>query len=101
MTTHVLELALFTVKPEYVAQMPQLRNGLREALKGFPGLIEYRGYSPMNEQRTFVDLARWENLECAAAVAKAFNDGDPRFGQYSAAIEHLTFMEHFVPERSD
>ncbi|MEE1923913.1 antibiotic biosynthesis monooxygenase [Pseudomonas sp. 148P] len=97
----VLELALFTVKPEYVAQMPQLRDGLREALKAFPGLIEYRGYSPLNDQRTFVDLALWENLESAAAVARAFSEGDPRFGPYAAAIEHLTFMEHFAPERSD
>ena len=103
MTMHdtVLELAIFTVKPEHVARMPQLRDGLREALKGFPGLIEYRGYSPMNDGRTFVDLARWENLECAAAVARAFNDGDPRFGPYSAAIAQLTFMEHFAPEGAD
>lgn len=96
----VLELAIFTVKPEYLAQMPQLRDGLREALKAFPGLIEYQGYCPMDDQRTFVDLARWESLACAEAVAAAFNAGDPRFGPYSAAIEQLTFMQHFVPEGS-
>jgi quinol monooxygenase YgiN len=96
--SHVLELALFTVKPEHVAQMPRLRDGLRETLKAFPGLIEYCGYSPMNNERTFVDLAKWQSYECAAAVAKAFNEGDPRFAEYMDAIESLTFMNHFLPE---
>lgn len=39
---HVLELAIFKVKQECVAQVPVLRAGLRETLKTFPGLIEYR-----------------------------------------------------------
>lgn len=95
---HVLELAIFTVKPEYVAQMPELRDGLREALKSFPGLIAYRGYCPMNDQRTFVDIADWQTYEHAADVARAFNEGDPRFSAYMAAIESLSFMNHFVPE---
>lgn len=94
---HVLELAIFTVKPEYVAQMPRLRDELREALKDFPGLIQYSGYSPMNDQRTFVDLAKWQDMKCAEAVASAFTNGDKRFAGYMAAIEHLTFMSHFVP----
>lgn len=95
---YVLELAIFTVKPEHCARMLQLRDGLRETLKAFPGLVEYRGYSPMNNQRTFVDLAKWQSHEHAAAVAKAFSDGDTRFAEYSAAIESLVFMDHFVPE---
>ncbi len=100
MTTphHVLELALFTVKPEHFERMPQLRDGLREALKSFPGLIEYHAYCPMNEQRTFADLAKWQSHEHAAAVAKAFNEGDPRFADYMQAIESVQFMSHFLPE---
>ncbi|OLS64410.1 hypothetical protein [Pseudomonas putida] len=96
--SHVLELAIFTVKPEHIAQMPQLRDGLRETLKAFPGLIEYSGYSPMNNERTFADLAKWQSYEHAAAVAKAFNEGDPCFAGYRDAIESLTLMNHFLPE---
>ena len=96
--SYVLELAIFTVKPEHVAQMPRLRDGLRETLTAFPGLIEYCGYSPMNDERTFVDLAKWQTHEHAAAVARAFNEGDLRFAQYSASIESLVFMSHFLPE---
>lgn len=93
----VLELALFTVKPEYLSRMPRLRDGLRETLKDFPGLIEYRAYCPLSE-RTYADLATWQSHEHAAAVARAFNEGDARFAEYSAAIESLVFMGHFLPE---
>ncbi|WP_110970011.1 hypothetical protein [Pseudomonas huaxiensis] len=96
--THVLELAIFTVKPQFVGQMPDLRDSLREALKSFPGLIAYRGYCPMDQGRMFVDIAEWENHECAVAVASAFNNGDRRFAGYMNAIESLSFMSHFVPE---
>lgn len=96
--SHVLELAIFTVKPDYLGQMPELRCGLREALKSFPGLIAYRGYCPMNDERVFVDIAEWQDHASAQAVALAFNSGDARFAGYSAAIEKVSFMEHFLPE---
>ena len=45
---HVLEVAIFKVKPECVEDMVRLRAGLREALKGFSGLIEFCGYCPID-----------------------------------------------------
>lgn len=99
-SSHVLELAIFKVKQECVAQMPGLRAGLRETIRTFPGLIEYRAYCPMGDDRVFVDLAMWDSLENAQKAAKAFNDGDPRFSGYMYAIENLTFMTHLVPEMS-
>ena len=94
----VLELAVFTVKAGFESDMPQLRNGLREALKDFDGLIEYRGYSPIGTGRVFVDLAHWDSLEHAQAVAQAFAQGDPRFTPYAKAIESIAFMEHVQSE---
>ena len=88
------------VKQECVAQIPALRVGLRETLKTFPGLIEYRAYCPMSDDRVFADLAMWDSLENAQKVAKAFNEGDPRFSEYMHAIENLTFMSHLAPEMS-
>ncbi|MBC2659902.1 hypothetical protein H7A76_31120 [Pseudomonas sp. MSSRFD41] len=96
---HVLELAIFKVRETCIAQVPALRSGLCETLKAFPGLIEYHGYCPMGDDRTFVDLALWDSLENAQRVAKAFNEGDPRFSEYMHAIEDLTFMSHFVPQK--
>ncbi|MCP6695895.1 antibiotic biosynthesis monooxygenase [Pseudomonas donghuensis] len=96
--SHVLELAIFKVREDSVAQVPVLRAGLRETLKNFPGLIEYRAYCPMGDDRTFADLAMWDSLENAQKVAKAFSDGDPRFSDYMDAIESLTFMSHLTPE---
>ena len=97
-SSHVLELAIFKVKQEYVAQLPVLRAGLRETLKAFPGLLEYRAYCPMNDDRIFADLAMWDSIENAQKVAKAFSDGDSRFSEYMYAIEDLTFMSHLAPE---
>lgn len=97
-STPVLELAIFTVKPEYVERMPELRAGLRQALKSFPGLIAYRGFCPLDEGRTFVDLAEWQTHDHAAEVARAFSEGDACFADYAAAIENLSFMSHFLPE---
>lgn len=99
-SSHVLELAIFKIKQDCVTQVPMLRAGLRETLKTFPGLIEYRAYCPMSDDRVFADLAMWDSLENAQKVAKAFNDGDQRFSEYMYAIENLTFMSHLAPEMS-
>ncbi len=94
---YVLEVAIFTVKEEFVAKMPAIRNGLREALKGFPGLLELETFSPINNNRIFADVAKWDTLENAMAAAKAFESGDERFQPYMETIEELKFMGHFKP----
>lgn len=96
--SHVLEVAIFTVKTGYQGNMPALRTGLREALKGFAGLLEFYAYSPVHEGNTFADIAKWDSLESATAAAAAFAAGDPRFAPYMQAIDSLVFMGHFSPE---
>lgn len=96
-TSSVLELAVFTVKPEAQAQMPRLREQLRAAIAQFPGLIDYQPFSPIGEDDRFVDIARWQDLASAQAAAQAFAGGDARFAPYLAAIEELHLMRHFVP----
>lgn len=93
--TEVLEVALFEVKPGYEAGMPALREGLRQALRDFPGLLELQTYSPLANDRVFADIARWDSLENAQAAATAFAAGDPRFAPYMEAIHSLRFMGHF------
>ncbi|MDP3848661.1 MAG: hypothetical protein Q8R10_19765 [Pseudomonas sp.] len=96
--SHVLEIAIFTVKEGYQGDMPALRAGLREALKGFPGLLEFCAYSPVQNEQTFADIAKWDSLENATAAANAFAAGDPRFAPYMQAIDGLVFMGHFSPQ---
>lgn len=96
---HVLEVAIFTVKEEFVSDMPHLRDGLREALKSFSGLIEFIGYQPLGSN-LFADIARWQDYESAIAAAKAFESGDPRFLPYMNAIAKLEFMGHFASTQS-
>lgn len=95
--THVLEVAIFKVKPTYAEKMRHLRDGLREALLSFDGLIEFLGYNPIDDC-TYADIVKWENIEYAKAVANAFERGDARFLPYIEAIQEITFMGHFVPE---
>jgi heme-degrading monooxygenase HmoA len=94
---YVLEVAVFTVKEEFITKMPAIRDGLREALKDFPGLIELETYSPIDDNRTFADIAKWDTLKNAVAAAKAFESGDKRFLPYMETIEELKFMGHFKP----
>lgn len=94
---YVLELAVFTVKKEFIKKMPEIRAGLRAALKDFAGLLELETYSPIGDGRVFVDIAKWDTLENAVAAAKAFENGDARFLPYAKTIEKLEFMGHFRP----
>ncbi len=94
---YVLEVAIFTVKEEFVSEMPGIRDGLRLALKDFPGLVNLETFSPTGNDRVFADIAKWDTMEHALAAAKAFESGDERFQPYMAAIEKLEFMGHFKP----
>lgn len=95
--TYVLELAVFTVKPDARQRMPALRQQLRAALADFPGLLDYRAYAPLDGDEQFVDLAHWLDLASAQAAADAFASGDARFAPYAAAIAELQVMRHLVP----
>jgi len=92
---YVLEVAVFTVKKDFVQSMPEIRSGLRQALIGFSGLIELETYSPIDNNRVFADIAKWDTLENAKLAADAFESGDARFLPYMEAIEDLQFMGHF------
>ncbi len=96
-TTHVLEVAIFKVKPDHVNQIATLRAGMRATLKDFPGLIEFNGYCPAGAG-VFADIVKWSSHEHANAAAKAIESGDARFLPYMSAIEEVTFMGHFVPD---
>lgn len=97
---HVLELAIFTVKADFHGNIAALRAGLRDALKHFDGLLEFHAYDPVQEERVFADIAKWDSLANAQAAANAFAAGDPRFAPYMEAIESLVFMGHFSPAAS-
>lgn len=93
----VLELAVFTVKPDARADMPMLREQLRATIAQFPGLINYQPFSPMDGDDRFVDIAHWQDMASAQAVAQAFASGDARFAPYMDAIDELQLMQHFLP----
>ena len=92
----IYEIAIFTVKPEFVNQMKEIRQGLRNVLHEFKGLISITTLQPINSNRVYADIAQWQTLEDAQVVAKAFEDGDERFLPYMNTLENLKFMGHFM-----
>ncbi|WP_223671131.1 hypothetical protein [Kangiella shandongensis] len=94
---HVLEVAVFKVKDEFVKDINELRNQLKKGLENYPGLQEFCGYLPVSDNM-FADIVKWDNLEAAKAAAKAFEQGAPEFLPYMNAIESVEFMGHFDSE---
>ncbi len=94
---YVVDVAVFTVKEEFVSQLPALRADLRKSLNEFNGFLSLENLSPIGESRTFVDLAKWDTLENVKAVAQAFENGDERFLPLMEAVEELNFMGYFQP----
>lgn len=94
---HVLEVAIFKVKPAHAGHITALRAGVREALQSFPGLIEFAGYQA-SDAGMYADIVKWETQAHAMAAAQAFESGDPRFQPYMQAIEQVAFMGHFAPD---
>ena len=94
--SYILEIAIFTVKSEFINQMPVIREGMRKALKVFNGLQSLQTFSPINGNRIFADIAQWDCLESAQIAAKAFEAGDERFLPYIQVIEKVDFMGHFI-----
>lgn len=94
---YVIDVAVYTVKEEFISQLPTIRADLRQALKGFSGFLGLESLSPIGDSRTFVDLAKWDTMESVKVVAQAFESGDERFLPLMEAVEELNFMGYFQP----
>jgi heme-degrading monooxygenase HmoA len=94
---YVLDVAVYDVKEEFVAQLPAVREGLKQTLKSFSGFLSLETLTPIGESRTFVDLAKWDSMESVKAVADAFQNGDERFLPLMEAVDELKFMGYFQP----
>lgn len=99
MVSYVLEIVIFKVKPEFKEEISSIRSGLREVLEEFPGLLEFRAFTPLSD-KCYADVVKWENHECALAAGKAIASGDQRFVPYMQAIDTITFMGHFCPDET-
>jgi len=94
---YVLDLAVYTVKEEFISQLPTIRENLGQTLKEFSGFLSLESLSPIGDSRTVVDLAKWDTMESVEIVAQAFQSGDERFLPLMEAVEELNFMGYFKP----
>lgn len=93
--SHILEVAIFTVKKEFLKDIKMIREQVYETIQQFPGLISIEAYYPVNDSETYVDIVKWDSLENAMAAAKLFESGDERVMPMMQAIEEVKFMGHF------
>ena len=98
MQTPTIEIAIFTVKPGQEPHIPEIRQGIINALKTFPGFLDYTGCQPAEGNRHYVDIVKWDSLENAHNAAKTFEAGDPRFVPYMEVMEEHTFMGHVTTQ---
>lgn len=98
MRNPTIEIAVFTVKPGQENHIREIRQGVIEALKTFPGFLDYTGCQPADGNRHYADIVKWDSLENAHAAAKTLEAGDPRFVPYMEAIEEVAFMGHVTPQ---
>ena len=100
-TKYVLEVAIFQVKPEFQSMMPELRQGLREALKDF---LDCWNTPPSNRcpcwNRISLPISPSGRIMPRRPPPPTFEKGDPRFLPYMQTIESIDFMGHFAPELS-
>ena len=94
---HILEVVIFTVKPEATANIVNIRKELHEYVKGYKGFIDMKQYYPVGDSQTFADIVTWDTLENALNAAKAFEAGDEKLQPIMQALEDVKFMGHFKP----
>lgn len=92
---YILELAVFTVKPEFVEKLPEIRRNFASLLKGFDGLQDIQSFNPVSENNTFADVMKWDSLENASVAMSMFKNKDERVLPYMQAIEEMKFMGYF------
>ena len=92
----IYEIAIFTIKPEFINQMNDIRQGLRKVLHEFKGLISITTLQPINSNRVYADIAQWQTLKDAQVVAKAFEDGDERFLPYMKTLGACSRIENLL-----
>ena len=73
---HLVEIATFTIKEDYLDKMDDIRGEMSASLQGFPGLLEIIPLTPADDSNRFTDIARRETLETALSAASAFKNGD-------------------------
>lgn len=96
----IIEVAIFTVKKQYINQVAEIRKDIKKVLLKFKGFISIEMLLPINSKRVFADIAKWQSLEDAQAAAKAFEAGDERFLPYIQCIEGVEFIGHFIQKKA-
>ncbi len=94
MSHPVVEVVVYTVRPEhaerYVAELPQLHALLR-TLPGFLGIATHRSSS---DPVRFSDVCRWRSMTDASAAKTSVMDRED-FGHFFRMMDTVTTFDHY------
>lgn len=93
---HVVELVVYTIKPDKIHCFSTLRESVKNKLSQMKGFIYYLTYQSIKEQKKLMDFVFWDTLENATEAAKQFQN-DPTLKPFIDSFEQIILFEHFLP----
>ncbi|MFO1120821.1 MAG: hypothetical protein U1F47_00630 [Hyphomicrobiales bacterium] len=92
MSDAVLELVVYKVKNPQTAA--KVRSRMRPHLAAYPGFIDWKPLSAIEDAATFVDLVTWVSIEAAREAGRKVIS-DPDCAPLMAEIAEVYAMGHF------
>ncbi|MFL5786836.1 MAG: antibiotic biosynthesis monooxygenase family protein [Flavisolibacter sp.] len=95
----VMEIALYKVKKEHLADFKTLNNNMSEQLSTYSGYMSSKTYQGISADSVFVDIVWWESIDKAKeAEAKFLNDD--KLKDYRESLGRVLYYDHVTPIES-
>lgn len=90
----VIELVVYKVKAEHKSDFQGVLDDARQHIMEFSGMLEYRTFRSAKNERLFIDMVRWNNLENALEAAQKA-EKMTELAPFFSVFEEIKFMDHF------
>ncbi|GAC1382821.1 MAG: hypothetical protein NVSMB45_09390 [Ginsengibacter sp.] len=90
----VMEMVVYHIKPEEVANKEMILNSVNNELKNFTGFISRKVYHSTTDSTVFTDLCMWASLKDANDAMKKIQDGHS-CTKFLSSITKVTVFDHF------
>lgn len=92
----IIEVAVYSVKKEYIAGYPETTKQTRNLLEGIKGFRSIRTMASTEKPGVYIDQCEWDTLEDATAAAEAVQKM-PEFKPIFAMMDSVIYFDHLKP----
>ncbi len=92
----VMEMVVYHIKPEEVANKEMILNSVNNEMKHFPGFISRNVYHSTTDSTVFTDLCMWASLKDANDAMKKIQDNHS-CTKFLSSITKVSVFDHFKP----